>query len=246
MTEIGNFSFYGCQSLAYVPVAHTATISVGDYAFTNCSALLDLDLPATVTSMGKAMLMGCGKLESLTVPFVGARATAEEGEPNTAYLGYLFGASDYTFTAGFLPASLMTLTVLEGCTAIPDNAFFECASIREIHLPEGVTSIGRRAFYGCERLTAVTLPDSVTSVGDDAFHGCIRMQTFTGGAGLTTLGIQTFMGCVSLTAATLPDSVTHLPNSCFSGCLSLTTLTAKGVQSQGNRVFHQCDKLQGW
>ena len=246
MTEIGSFSFYGCQSLAYIPTAHTAITAVGDYAFTNCSALIELELPPTVTSMGRSMLMGCGKLESLTVPFVGGQATAREDAPNTAYLGYLFGAADYTFTAGFLPASLMTVTVSEGCTAIPDNAFFECASVREIHLPEGVTSIGRRAFYGCERLTAMTLPDSVTTLGDDAFHGCIRMQTFTGGAGLTTMGIQAFMGCASLTTVTLPAGVTNLPNSCFSGCLSLTTLTAKGVQTRGDRVFHQCDKLQGW
>ena len=246
VTEIGDFAFYGCQSLAYIPVAHTATVSVGDYAFANCSALLTMDLPATVVSMGKSMLMGCGKLESLTIPFVGGQATVEEEAPNTAYLGYLFGASDYTFTAGHLPASLITLTVLEGCTTIPANAFFECASIREIRLPEGVTSIGRRAFYGCEKLAAVTLPDSVTTVGDDAFHGCIRMKTFAGGAGLTTLGIQTFMDCVSLSTVTLPDGVTHLPNSCFSGCLSLITLTAKGVQTQGVRVFYRCDRLQGW
>ncbi len=246
VTEIGDFAFYACQSLAYIPVAHTAMTAVGDYAFANCVALLSLELPATVQTMGKSVLEGCGKLETLTVPFVGGQASAEEGEPNTAYLGYLFGASDYTFTAGYIPASLMTVTLTEGCIAIPPNAFFECASIRTVNLPEGVTTIGRRAFYGCKRLTSMTLPDSVTTLGDDAFHGCIRMQSFAGGKSLTTLGIQTFMDCVSLATVTLPAAVTHLPNSCFAGCLSLTTLTADGVQTQGNRVFHKCDKLQGF
>ena len=262
LTEIGAFAFYGCESLTYIPAGETSLTTVGERAFAGCDVLLSLSLPATVESMGMGMLEGCGQLESLTIPFVGGRsvnsplteeekAAIEAGDAvhpaeSTGYLGYLFGASSHTFTAGYLPASLMTVTVLEGCTEIPANAFFECASIREISLPEGVTAIGRRAFYGCERLTAMTLPDSVTSIGDDAFHGCTRMVSFTGGAGLSELGVQAFMNCVSLTTVTLPNSVKKLPNSCFSGCLSLTSLTADGVTSQGKQVFRHCDKLTGW
>lgn len=262
LTEIGAFAFYGCESLTYITTDETALQSVGERAFAGCDVLLNLSLPATVHTMGMGMLEGCGKLESLTVPFVGGysadsplteeeKAAMEAGDAShpdetTGYLGYLFGASAHTFTAGYLPASLMTVTVLEGCTAIPANAFFECASIREVNLPEGVTAIGLRAFYGCERLTAMTLPDSVTSIGDDAFHGCTRMKSFTGGESLSELGVQTFMNCVSLTTVTLPDSVKKLPNSCFSGCLSLTLLKADGVTSQGKQVFRHCDKLTGW
>ncbi len=262
LTEIGDFAFYGCQNLTYIPTDRTSLTAVGERAFAGCAKLLELTLPATVTYMGAGMLEGCGKLETLTIPFVGGctydyplteeeKAAIEAGDAthpaeSSAYLGYLFGASHYTFTAGYLPASLMTVTLTEGYESIPANAFFECASIREIILPEGVITIGRRAFYGCERLTAMTLPDSVNSIGDDAFHGCIRMQSFTGGKSLTTLGMQTFMNCLSLATVTLPDTVRHLPNSCFAGCLSLTTLTAEGVKTQGSRVFHQCGNLRGW
>ena len=262
ITEIGDFAFYGCENLAYITTRDTVATTVGEHAFAGCARLLELALPATVTYMGAGMVEGCGKLESLTIPFVGGctedyplteeeLAAIEKGDARhpavaTAYLGYLFGASHYTFTAGYVPASLITVTITEGCRSIPANAFFECGSIREVHLPEGVTTIGRRAFYGCEFLTAVTLPDSVTTIGDDAFNGCIRMQTFTGGAGLTNLGVQAFTGCLSLTTVTLPDTVTYLPNSCFAGCLSLKTLTALGVTSMGDRVFHKCDNLTGW
>lgn len=262
LTEIGDFAFYACESLTYIPVGQTAVTVVGERAFSGCDALLNFTLPATAHTMGMGMLEGCGKLETLTIPFVGGRSvdsplTDEEKEAMekenalhpadaTGYLGYLFGATSHTFTAGYLPASLMTVTVLEGCESIPANAFFECASVREIHLPEGVVEIGRRAFYGCERLTAMTLPDSVIAVGDDAFHGCIRMKSFVGGESLSDLGVQTFMNCVSMTSATLPDSVKELPNSCFSGCISLALLKADGVTSQGKQVFRHCDKLQGW
>ena len=262
LTEIGDFAFYACEALTYIPADGTALTAVGERAFSGCDALLNFTLPATVYVMGVGMLEGCGKLETLTIPFVGGctydyplteeekAAMENDGAPHpaetTGYLGYLFGATSHTFTAGYLPASLITVTVLEGCESIPANAFFECASVREIHLPEGVVEIGRRAFYGCERLTAMTLPDSVVAVGDDAFHGCIRMKSFVGGESLSELGVQTFMNCVSMTSATLPDSVKELPNSCFSGCISLALLKADGVTSQGKQVFRHCDKLQGW
>ncbi len=257
LLEIGDFAFYGCDRLAYIPLSHTTLLSVGDRAFTNCRALLELDLPATVDAMGFAMLEGCGALESLTIPFVGGSriVTDEEDLPedadktlplDTRYLGYLFGAKSYTFTEGYLPASLIRVTLREGCTDIPANAFFDCSSIREVVIPEGVTGIGRRAFYGCARLSTVTLPASVEALGDDAFHGCIRMVTFAGGEGLCTLGVQAFMDCLSLRTVTLPASVTHLPNSAFAGCRSLETLTAPGVKTVGRQAFRHCDKLQGW
>ena len=241
LTEIGGFAFYSCQSLAYISTAKTALRTVGQNAFTNCAALLTLDIPATAESLGFAMLEGCGVLESLTLPFVGGSRT----QADTAYLAYLFGAADYTFSAGFLPRSLMAVTLREGCGDIPANAFFECSTLRSITLPEGVTAIGRRAFYGCEKLAEMTLPDSVTSVGDDGFHGCIRLTAFSGGANLTDLGVQTFMDCVSLKTVTLPDTVTHLPNAAFAGCTSLENLTADGVKTQGKQVFRHCTKLVG-
>ena len=241
LTEMGNFAFYNCQSLVYIATAKTALHTVGQNAFTNCESLLSLDIPATAETLGFAMLEGCGVLESLTLPFVGGSRTVAD----TAYLSYLFGAADYTFSAGFLPYSLINVTLREGCGDIPANAFFECASIQSVTLPEGVTSIGRRAFYGCEKLAEMTLPDSVAAIGDDAFHGCIRLTSFAGGQGLTTLGVQTFMDCVSLHTVTLPDTVTHLPNSCFAGCVSLVSLTADGVRTEGEQVFRHCGRL-GW
>lgn len=237
--EIGNFAFYNCSALAYADLASTRLKTVGLNAFTGCSALLSLALPDTAETLGFAMLEGCRSLESLTLPFVGGdRANAE-----TAYLSYLFGASDYTFSEDYIPGSLISVTLLEGCGDIPANAFFACDAIREVRLPAGVTAIGRRAFYGCEHLVAMNLPDSVTEIGDDAFHGCVRLADFRGGANLATLGIQAFMDCVSLKTVTLPDTVTSLPNACFAGCVSLESLTADGVKSQGKQVFRHCARL---
>ncbi len=260
ITAIEDFAFYGNENLVYLPLGHTALREVGDRAFTNCAALLSLDIPATVNSLGFAMMEGCGKLETLTLPFVGEARTMhaklydasasgeEDGEQDEPVytLGYLFGARSYMHTAGYLPAALIRVALHEGCGDLMANAFFECSSIREVILPEGVSYIGRRAFYGCEKLASMAIPDSVTTIGDDAFHGCIRLVDLTVGSGVSQLGVQVFMDCLSLRTVTLPVSVTYLPNAVFAGCRSLEILTAPGVISVGRQAFRHCDKLTGW
>ena len=221
---VGAFAFYGAGSLAYVSLPDSLR-RVGEYAFANCQTLLSLCLSAGTESLGAHMLEGCARLEKLALPFVGGTADA----PETAYLGYLFGAASHTLTEGFLPASLQSVELLPGCTAVPDNAFYECSRLREIILPDTVTSVGYRAFYRCAYLTAVTLPAGLTALGDEAFSGCVRLET----ADLSMLdttdgwGIQTFRGCISLRSVTLSDSLSgRLPSGTFAGCTALEELTA--------------------
>ena len=258
LTEIGEFAFYGNEKLLKASPAYTALTTVGERAFANCSSLLAMDLPATVTSVGFAMLEGCTALTDLTVPFVGATRdgvaseieteTGEEEEEalSANHLAYIFGARSYVHASGYVPASLVRVTLLAGCGDIPANAYCECDAIREVVIPDGVTTIGYRAFYGCERLSTVTLPDSVTAIGDDAFNGCIRLVSVDVGEGLKTLGVQSFMGCVSLSEMTLPATVKAIPNAAFAGCTSLATLTAPGVTEVGEQAFRHCSKLFGW
>lgn len=188
VTAVGDFAFYGCDRLTVVSLP-AGLKSVGDYALGNCLSLLSLAVPATAERLGRSMLEGCRALESLTVPFVGM--TADSG-----WLGLLFGAVDHTFSEGYVPASLIRVTVTTGAS-LPANAFFECSGIREVILPDTLTSIGHRAFYRCARLTSVTLPASVTSLSDEAFCGCVRL-TSVDLSHVTSLGVQVFRGCSSL------------------------------------------------
>ena len=47
-TEIGNFAFHGCSSLASVTIPGSVT-AIGDWAFTGCSSLASVSLPAATT-----------------------------------------------------------------------------------------------------------------------------------------------------------------------------------------------------
>ena len=263
LASMGKFAFWGCSSLAWLDLSETSLVTVGDRALTNCISLLRLDLPGTVERIGEGVVEGCNALEGLTLPFVGGSAdgvpemTEEEVETDKDgkiiydrcdYLGYIFGAKSYTFTEGFVPASLIEVNLLDGCTSVPDNAFYGVSCVRDFNLPDSVTAIGRRAFYGCEQMRDLTLPRSLTTVGDAAFHGCYRLETVNGerAISLDRMGVQTFMHCVSLKTVTLPDSLTAIPNACFSGCISLETVTAKGIKNAdgvGKQAYRGCEKL---
>ena len=216
---------------------------MGQYAFAYCPSLLNLSVPASVEAMGISMLEGCGALETLTLPFVGESREAADHR----YLGYLFGAADHTFTEGYMPASLIRLTLLPGCGDIPANAFYSCSRLREVILPEGVTAIGHRAFYRCAYLAAITLPDSLRAIGDEAFKGCARLTDvdLSMVADGQRLGVQCFMNCTSLVTVTLSGSLSALPDGMFSGCTVLSEVRGNDSLPRSGSAFYGCDRLAG-
>lgn len=195
---VGDFAFYGCDRLAVVTLPDGLK-TIGEYAFGNCLSLLTLTVPASAEWLGRSMLEGCRSIEALNIPFVGMDAAGTEN----GWLGFLFGAVDHTFSEGYVPASLIRVTVTGG-TSLPANAFYECGGIREIILPGTLTFVGHRAFYRCAYLSSVTLPASLTFLSDEAFSGCVRL-TSVDLSHVTSLGVQVFRGCSSLSDVVLPD-----------------------------------------
>lgn len=87
------------------------------------------------------------------------------------------------------------------------------------------TSIGNYCFKSCTALVRVRLPDGIESIGVEAFNGDSAL-----------VEIENF----------LPDSVKTIKNKAFQNCTALTGfLTARGLQTTGDRIFHTCSALQG-
>ncbi|MBQ9457820.1 MAG: leucine-rich repeat domain-containing protein [Bacilli bacterium] len=161
------------QNASYVPSGLKSVtvlegcVSIGDSAFSGCASLTSVTIPSSVASIGDSAFRGCSSLESLTVPFVGGSAGS-----NTR-LDYIFGDSSY------VPSSLKSVVILEGCKSIGDSAFKGCSSLKSIVIPSGVASIGKYAFSGCSSLESIVIPSSVASIGDLAFSGCSSLTSVT-------------------------------------------------------------------
>ena len=183
-------------------------VSIGSYAFYNCSRLTSITIPESVTSIGSSAFRDCSRLTSITI----SDSVTSIGE--------------YAF---YNCSSLTNVTFEEGSqfTSIVYSVFHGCSNLTSIIIPESVTSIGFSAFYGCSSLTNITFEEGsqLSSIGRDAFYECSSLTSITIPESVTSIGSHAFYGCSSLTSITIPESVTTIGSSAFENCTSLTTIT---------------------
>ena len=229
---------------AYVEIDLTYTVtSIGNGAFSYCTALTSITIPNSVTSIGYGAFSGCSGLTSVTFHceridnwFEGSRSIKEVviGDEVKEIGDYAFGGL----------SSLTSVTIPNSVTSIGYGAFSHCTALTSVTIPNSVTSIGDAAFYGCSGLTSVTIPNSVTSIGSVAFRDCTGLTSITIPNSVTSIGSSAFFGCSGLTSVTIPNGVTSIGSSAFSGCSGLTSITIPGsVTTIGGYAFSGCTGL---
>ena len=135
---------------------YTSNDVIGSHAFSYCSGLTSLNLPAGITSIGSRAFYGCSGLTSLNLP----DGITKIG--NEAFRGC---------------SGLTSLTLPAGITEIGSSAFSGCSGLTSLNLPAGITWIGERGFYGCSGLTSLTLPASIIWIASNAFNGCFGLTS---------------------------------------------------------------------
>ncbi len=199
VTVIGSYAFNDCSNLVNITIPNSVT-SIEKYAFFKCKSLTEITIPNSVTSIGEGAFRNCTGLRSITLP--------------------------------------------DGITSIAPDTFWCCESLTGITLPDSVTSIGENTFYLCESLTGITIPNSVTSIGESAFENCTGLRSITLPDGITSIAPDTFYYCESLTGITLPDSVTSIGEGAFGGCYNLKKITIPpSVTNIDSLAFLGCDNL---
>lgn len=164
----------------------TTTINQG--GFRNCSNLVEVIIPNTVTEIKGGTVTKYGTYEN-DAPFENCSSlTSIEIPSGVTYIGInafknCTSLSSITFSSGSI------------LTEIRDSAFNYCSALTSIDIPNSVTSIGGSAFWGCTSLTSITIPSSVTSIGNSVFRNCSNLTNFTISAVTPpTLGSLAFNG----------------------------------------------------
>ena len=131
---------------------------------------------------------------------------------------------------------------------IGSNAFEDCASLTSVTIPAGVTAIDASAFENCTSLASVTIPAGVTVIDASAFENCTSLTSVTIPAGVTVIDASAFEDCTSLTSITIPDSVTRIESRAFAECSSLASVTFgenSALTYIGGSAFTECSGLTG-
>lgn len=244
-SEIVEYAFYGSNNLLQVSVPASVT-TFGAYIFCNCENLRRVDLSEGITTLSENMFYGCSSLVDVILPesltTIGADA-----------FYYCRSLADIT-----LPESLTTIgsSAFWGCESltgivIPDgvtdlvNTFYNCESLTDVTLPEGLTSIGRNTFSSCA-IREIEIPSSVTSIGNSAFAHCNSLREITIPDTVTTIGDSAFYDCKGLVRAKLSNRITVIDRYLFQNCSSLTVVNIPdGVTSIGYEAFQGCGNLVG-
>ena len=201
-TNIGDYAFYGCSTLASVTIPDSVT-SIGEGVFQYCESLKSVTIANGVTSIGEHAFYGCLHLASVTI-----------GDNVTSIGQYAFGNCEH----------LTSVTIPNSVTSIGKGAFSWCTSLTDATIGNSVTSIGDYVFSSCKSLTSVTIPDSVTSIGKEAFASCYSLTSVTIPDSVTSIGESSFEFCASLTSVTIGDSVTSIGEYAFHFCESLANI----------------------
>jgi hypothetical protein len=143
--------------------------SVGDYCFTDCSTLTEVDLPA-LGSAGSYAFSRCSALREISLPAL------------VTIMSYAF--------SGCSALEVVDLPLLN--SIIGDCAFSGCSSLETIELPALVSMTAQSVYYGypyCAAplflngtsLRSISLP-SATRICSDAFTGCTNLESVTFGS----------------------------------------------------------------
>ena len=136
------------ETFEYEGVNYKVT-AIGESAFANCENLLKVQIPDSVTSIGKNAFY-LSSLKEVNIPD---------------------GVTSIEYRAFSNCKSLEKINIPDSVTRIENEAFAACESLFAIIIPENVTYIGGYAFASTGLLD-VRIPDSVTEIGLEAFGYC--------------------------------------------------------------------------
>ncbi|MGN1206493.1 MAG: leucine-rich repeat protein [Eubacterium sp.] len=176
---------------------------VPDGEFKNCSGLVKIVLPKTVTAIGDNAFDGCSELTTLGIGTV--QENVVELSKITTIGANAFGSCSKIKNLDFGDYNARsTELVLKG------KAFLGCSSLEKIEIPiKNALKMGASAFENCSGLKEIGLQKELQYIGNSVFKG----------AGSGTSGAKFYVieeGVKEL--STLPESIAYIDDYAFQSC----------------------------
>ena len=257
VTNIGDKAFQGCKnvvgSITLLDSLSGVGITVGDYAFRNCSGIEVAYSDVPLANLGVSGLQFQAATTSDKILYV-----------RQTHFNDYFAAGGNN---GYYDGNILQLWRLDdGPSIILDNASQEIASVtgdipvewrsgsnpndETLILGSSVTNIGDRAFYkNYDLLGTVFIPSAVKSIGEKAFAGQNPNRTsydsFIFREGLEEIKTYAFNFC-DLTNLKLPASLLSVEDTAFVNAGNFETITIGENDGSHRTVFGSDVFLNTW
>lgn len=265
--QVSNYT--GTSKSIVIPSSYNdcPVTKIKPFAFSGAE-ITSVFIPSSVSSIGNGAFFECAHLESITIPFVGAKARLSV-DAEQYPLGYLFGEMNYEGSVEveqiyggeeihyYLPSTLRSVTVTGG--ELRDNVFLNCSTLTSIVISGAISDVGANAFKGCSELISISLPDTIVSIGSDAFLGCVKMNSVHYDGDIATwLSIDfsdedsnpivyarnLFVAERLVTEIDIPSSITEISAYTFSGLRNVEEIIIpRGVSTIGASALRNCADL---
>ncbi len=151
---------------------------IGEYAFNNCSNLLKINIPATVSKIWDNAFTGCTKLSSTGLVFDDVTAASALTEiANLAFYGtpiteiVIPASVNYIGESAFAGSALKRVTLSSNTSlTLAKYAFYKCKYLTEVIYNAGATvTVEGAVFQFCSRLDCSAMETDFTIIGANNF-----------------------------------------------------------------------------
>ena len=221
-------------------------------AFSDCSSLTSIEIPASVETIGAHAFLRCHSLAKVTFEkgsklkeISGYGYYVEKRYPATHWHGVF---SDCPITSIEIPASVESIEecAFKGCSQLASVTFEKGSKLKTIGgmnliFPVSFDSPGAQAHLGafsdCTALTSIEIPASVESIEECAFQGCSQLAsvTFEKGSMLKTIGGRVY--------AYNKDNCRYGAFGAFTGCPITSIEIPASVETIEVAAFQDCSQL---
>mgnify|MGYP000972390201 CR=1 FL=1 len=190
---------------------HPSVRVIPEWAFDQCSALTNAELPERLEELGEGAFRQCTSLRAIIIPkFV-------KVIPSRAF---------------YECSALTSVKLSEGLEEIGEGAFCGCTSLNAIIIPPIVKVIPEGAFYGCWALTSVELSDGLEEIGEWAFAECRSLREIVIPPAVRDIHDTAFDCCTNLTRVKFCNEIEE-----FVSCNAMMGWWNRGVGEISLRTY---------
>ena len=158
ISKLGVGCFSGLQDLTKLKISDTVQ-NIGNFAFYNCSGLIDVNIPSSVKTIGISAFDGCVNLNKVDMAF---------------------GVTEIGTCAFCDCKSLGRVDIPDSVEGLSYRVFRNCENLQDVVLSKKTFFIGSEAFADCLNLHSLDIPLGAHLMPDTFKDSCLKTVNFFG------------------------------------------------------------------